>query len=78
MAISEQIANFTAFARLLAEQKGDNISLDDAYQEWKEIDPDEVALLQQRLDSYDAGERGRPAEETMAELRQRLLAKFGE
>ncbi len=77
MAISEQIADFTAFARLLAEQKGDHISLDDAYQEWKEIDPDEVAILQQRLDSYDAGDRGQPAEGTMVELRKRLLAKFG-
>ncbi len=77
MAISEQIEDFAAFARLLAEQKGDAITLDDVYQQWKEVDPHEVAILQERLDSYDAGERGRPADESMAELRQRLLAKFG-
>jgi len=53
------------------------ISLDDAYQQWKKIDPDEVAILQNRLDSYDAGERGQSADESMAELRKRLLTKFG-
>jgi len=77
MAITEQIADFTAFARLVAEQEGDSISLDDVYQQWKEIDPNEVAILQERLDSYDAGERGQPANESMAELRKRLLTKFG-
>ncbi len=77
MAITEQIADFTAFARLLVQQEGDNISLDDVYQQWKEIDPDEVAILQNRLDSYDAGERGQLANESMAELRKRLLTKFG-
>jgi len=77
MAITEQIADFTAFARLLVQQEGDNISLDDAYQQWKEIDPDEVAVLQNRLESYDAGEQGQPADVSMAELRKRLLTKFG-
>jgi len=77
MAITEQIADFTAFARLLAQQEGDNISLDDVYRQWKEMDPDEVAVLQNRLDSYDAGERGQTADASMAELRKRLLAKFG-
>ena len=77
MAITEQIADFTAFARLLVHQEGENLSLDDVYQQWKEIDPDEVAILQNRLDSYDAGERGQPANESMAELRKRLLTKLG-
>jgi len=77
MAITEQIADFTAFARLLVQQKGGNISLDEVYQQWKEIDPDEVVILHDRLDSYDAGERGLPADESMTELRKRLLTKFG-
>lgn len=78
MDLQNQIANFTAFARLLADQQGHDLTLDDAYQKWKEIEPDELVELQSRLRSYDEGERGRLASESMAELRSRLLARFGE
>lgn len=77
MDISQQLADFTAYAQLLANEQGGNLTLDDAYEQWKSIDPQELATLRDRLRSYDAGERGRPASESMADLRNRLLAKYG-
>ena len=78
MSLPDQIADFTAFALLLADQQGDEVTLDDAFQQWKEVDQSELAVLQSRLRSFDAGERGRPANESLDELRSKLLDKYGE
>lgn len=77
MALGQEIADFTAFAMRLEQERGRGLSLDEAYQQWREIDRREVALLKERLASYDAGERGRPADEVMTELRAKLIARHG-
>lgn len=77
MTLTEQIADFSAFAMKLAQEQGEQISLDDAFHQWRAIDPKEVEILRERLAKYDAGERGRPAKETMRDLRARLHAKYG-
>lgn len=77
MAILEQLEAFADFAKRLEEQRGAEVTLDEAMREWQCIDHEEVAILQERIASYEAGERGRPADEVMAELRTKLVAKFG-
>ncbi len=76
MAIQEQNLNFEAFAKCLAEQSGEEISLQDALEMWESIDEDAMAI-QAAINSYEAGERGRPADEAMAELRAKLKQKHG-
>ncbi|MEM9352176.1 MAG: hypothetical protein AAGA92_04110 [Planctomycetota bacterium] len=69
MTITEQIEGFTEFARRLAAQHGDQLTLDDIFRQWKEVDPAEIAVLRERLASYDAGERGVPVDEFLAARR---------
>jgi len=69
MTVTEQIDDFTAFAKHLADQQGDEFTLEGAFQQWQSYDPQEVETLRQRLASYDSGERGRPVDEFLAERR---------
>ncbi len=78
MAIAEQLEEFAAFAKQLEQLRGEEISLDEAIKQWQEIDHNELTILKERYASYQAGERGRPAEEVMAELRSKIVAKHGE
>lgn len=75
MNINEQINDFSAFAKRLAEQ-GEEISVRDALELWESRDED-VQAIQEAINSYEAGERGRPAHEVMAELRAKLKEKHG-
>lgn len=67
MTATEQIDEFSAFAKQLAEQQGDNFSMEEAFRQWQAIDPAEVAILRERLAS---GEPGRPVDEFLAERRE--------
>ncbi|MEM6654541.1 MAG: hypothetical protein AAF596_01935 [Planctomycetota bacterium] len=69
MSLTEEIDGFAEFARSLAEQQNGELTLDDAYQKWKAIDPQEIEVLTERLASYNAGERGRPVADFLAEAR---------
>ncbi len=77
MSITQEIDLFASFAKQIAEQQGQELTLDDAYQQWRAIDQTEIEVLRQRLESYDAGERGRPANEVMDELRLKMSRKYG-
>ncbi len=69
MTATKQIDDFSAFAKQLAEQQGDNFSMEEAFCQWRGIDHAELEILRERLTSYDAGERGRPVDEFLSERR---------
>lgn len=69
MTATEQIDGFTAFAKQLAQEQGDDFSLENAFRQWQTVDHQEVRILQERMASYEAGEHGRPVSEFLAERR---------
>ena len=69
MTAAEQIDGFSAFAKQLAQEQGEDFSLEDAFRQWQAVDHREVEILQERIASYDAGERGRPVDAFLAERR---------
>ena len=68
--------DFDAFIRHLAAQPGEAISVQEALRMWDSREAD-AAAIQQAIDSYEAGERGRPAEQVMAELKAKLQKQYG-
>ena len=54
------------------------LSPEEVLDEWRqdhpdpEIDEDEVAAIQEAIDDMEAGDRGRPADEVIADLRKLL------
>ncbi|MCA9239426.1 MAG: hypothetical protein KDA37_04470 [Planctomycetales bacterium] len=68
MTFTEQINDFTAFAKKLAEDQGEGFSVRAALDLWESRDSDARAI-QQAIDSYEADERGRPADDFLAERR---------
>lgn len=74
----DELEAFQAFLTEKLKNGGPRPSPEEAVDEWRElhpeeIDEEEVAAIQEALDDMAAGDRGRPADEVMAELR----AKFG-
>lgn len=71
MTASEQIHSFTTFALALTKQEGEHLSLDEIYQRWWQENHagDDLVAIQEAVDSFEAGERGRPADEFLAEQR---------
>ncbi len=67
--ITQQLEAFNAFAQRLAMQRGEGLTLDEAYSQWKSLDPGEVRELDRRLAAYDAGERGRSVDEILSARR---------
>lgn len=56
---------------------GADLSPEEALDEWRELHPepefdDATEAIQEALDDMDAGDRGRPAEEVIAELRDAI------
>jgi len=79
MAITEQIADFTAFAQRLADERdSEDLTLEAIIDEWQALNKKDVAAIREAIESYEAGERGIPAEEAMQQLRARVQDKFGE
>lgn len=71
MTTSEQIQQFTNFALALTKAEGEHLALDEIFERWwvERHRDDDLAAIQQAVDSYKAGERGRPAEDFLAEQR---------
>lgn len=73
MATSEQINDFTAFAKTLSRQEGgESLSINDIYERWWEQQhaDEDLAAIQEAATAYENGERGRPAEEVLADFRR--------
>ncbi|MEO0529067.1 MAG: hypothetical protein AAF266_00680 [Planctomycetota bacterium] len=75
MTIDDQIADFTAFAKNLAQQQGDGLSLDEVYQRWKGVDPAEATILKDRFAAFQAEGPGQPVDEFLKERRAARDAK---
>lgn len=76
MTATQQIESFTAFAKAITEQEGENISLDEIYDRWREQHhrDDDLAAIQQAHSDYENGDRGRPAEDVLADFRRERTA----
>ncbi len=71
MAITEQLAQFNAFATKLAEQEGDDLTIEQVYDRWWENQhrDGEAAAIHEAHEAYETGDRGEPAEQVIAEFR---------
>jgi hypothetical protein len=78
---AQEVDELTAFQAFLTERlqtSGPKPSPEEAVDEWRELHPDpemdeeEVAAIQEAIDDMNAGDKGRPADEVMAELRSKL------
>lgn len=75
MTTSQQIAEFTAFAKTVAEQEGEHVSLDDIYQRWwdEQHSSEDLAAIQEAHQQYESGERGEDARAVLASIRQQRV-----
>lgn len=78
MTVKEQLESFYRFANEQLEADDCDKSLDELFQEWRAAYRtsaeyrENVAAIQVALDGLRNGDKGRPAEEVIAELRERL------
>lgn len=71
MTLSEQLDQFNAFANRLAEQMGNELSIDEVYDKWwsDHRQSADLAAIREAHAEYQEGKRGRPAKEVLADLR---------
>jgi hypothetical protein len=71
MATIEQLDDLYRFAKDLPDEELSQLSIDEVYDLWRTgtVLDEDVTAIQEALDAYDRGERGRPAEEFLAEVR---------
>lgn len=71
MTASQQIDAFIEFARLVIAQDGEDLTLEEIQDRWWEQQhhKEDLAAIQAAIDSYEAGEHGRPVDEFLAERR---------
>ena len=78
MATQEEITDFANFAMQQLNNGGAKLSMDELYDMWRGENPDRaayaenVAAVQEAIDDFKNGERGRPAGELSRELREEL------
>ncbi len=79
MSIADEISDFNAFAKRFVEEQGNpELSLDVVIDRWQALNRQDLSAVREALESYDAGERGVPAEEAMQQLRAKLDKKLRE
>lgn len=71
MPISEQLADFNAFVLRLAQLEGENLNIDQAYDQWSELrhQEEDLAAIQAAVDKYKNGERCELAREELSNHR---------
>ncbi|MEM9185418.1 MAG: hypothetical protein AAGB00_02855 [Planctomycetota bacterium] len=74
MSTADQIDDFAAFAHQAVAAGHEQLSIDELYDRWREqrTRDEDLAAIKAALASYDAGERSRPADEVIAELRAKV------
>ena len=79
--ISEQLESFRQFAQSRIREKGESVSMDDLYTQWRNenLSPEELAeslrALRRGISDYESG-RTRPAEEVFQDLAKRYGANL--
>lgn len=76
MATIDQFDDLYRFAKAIPPQEFTKLSVDEIYDRWREdkVFDEDTHAIQEALDSYDRGERGRPVEEFLADFRQKRAA----
>lgn len=71
MTASQQIENFTAFAKTITQQEGEQISLDEIYERWwnEQHRDEDLAAIKAAVKDYENGDPGELARDVLAELR---------
>lgn len=71
MALSEQIRDLTEFALAISHTEGEDISLEEVYQRWRQArhQQEDLLAVQEAHAEYQTGERGELAREELAEFR---------
>lgn len=78
MSIQKEIESFSSFALYQASVSGDELTLDDLYQQWRAENPTpatretDLQAVKAALLALEDGDRGTPAGELSAELRSRI------
>ena len=73
-----ELHEFYRFLTTKLSNGGADLSPEEAVDEWRELHPEpeidekEVAAIQEAIDDMVAGDRGRPADEVIADLRKLL------
>jgi hypothetical protein len=73
-----ELHEFHRFLTTKLSNGGADLSPEEAVDEWRELHPEpeidekEVAAIQEAIDDMVAGDRGRPADEVIADLRKLL------
>ena len=73
-----ELHEFHRFLSTKLSNGGADLSPEEVLDEWRqdhpdpEIDEDDVAAIQEAIDDMEAGDRGRPADEVIADLRKLL------
>lgn len=77
MATIEQFAELTLYVATLPEEERKTLSVDEIYDRWRaeSSQQEDIEAIREAITDYENGDRGRPAEEVMAELRSELNAK---
>ncbi len=71
MTATQQIENFTAFAKAITRQEGEGISLDEIYGRWwqEQHREEDREAIQAAVEDYKNGDRGELARNVLTELR---------
>jgi hypothetical protein len=77
MATTDQINDFTAFAKTISQQEGEDIALDEIFSRfWQERHVlEDVAAIREAHKQYESGERGVEARTELADFRAQRAAK---
>ena len=73
MATTELIESFTRFAKEKVDREGNDLSIDDLFDEWRNQHPpaDNLLAIKASLRDMENGEAGRPFDDFAKEFRQR-------
>ena len=76
MTTSEQLADFTIFAKAITQREGEDISLDVIYERWWQQlhRDDDLAAIREAHAQFESGERGEDARAELAAFRSEKRA----
>jgi len=71
MTTIEQLNDFSRFAKQVVEQEGKDLPLDVIFDRWHRVAfaEEDLQRIQASASDYEAGERGRPVDDVLSELK---------
>lgn len=79
MSTAEQIDDLYRFAKALPQEELDALSIDEVYDRWRgdALREEDIEAIRESYADFQNGERGVPAKESMAQLRNELRGLAG-